>query len=165
MTDTSRNDAPQNAAPPPLHWPEEEAPPAPPAPPSREPMTRWQRWVAFAGVVLVLVGLYEFMEGLVGILNPGYYVAASRLPVHLSQQAWGWAHLVLGVVAVVAGLGVFAGNTLARVVGVVVALLSAVVNLAWLRSYPAWGVVVIALDVIVIYALTVHGRELADRSR
>jgi uncharacterized membrane protein len=128
-------------------------------------MTRWQRWVAFAGVVLVLVGLYEFMEGLVGILNPGYYVAASRLPVHLSQQAWGWAHLVLGVVAVVAGLGVFAGNTLARVVGVVVALLSAVVNLAWLRSYPAWGVVVIALDVIVIYALTVHGRELADRSR
>jgi uncharacterized membrane protein YjfL (UPF0719 family) len=51
------------------------------------------------------------------------------------------------------------------VVGVVVALLSAVVNLAWLRSYPAWGVVVIALDVIVIYALTVHGRELADRSR
>jgi uncharacterized membrane protein len=128
-------------------------------------MTRWQRWVAFAGVVLVLVGLYEFMEGLVGILDPGYYVAASRLPVHLSQQAWGWAHLVLGVVAVVAGLGVFAGNTLARVVGVVVALLSAVVNLAWLRSYPAWGVVVIALDVIVIYALTVHGRELADRSR
>jgi uncharacterized membrane protein len=128
-------------------------------------MTRWQRWVAFAGVVLVLVGLYEVLEGLVGILNPGYYVAASRLPVHLSQQAWGWAHLVLGVVAVVAGLGVFAGNTLARVVGVVVALLSAVVNLAWLRSYPAWGVVVIALDVIVIYALTVHGRELADRSR
>jgi uncharacterized membrane protein len=116
-------------------------------------------------VVLVLVGLYEFMEGLVGILDPGYYVAASRLPVHLSQQAWGWAHLVLGVVAVVAGLGVFTGNTLARVVGVVVALLSAVVNLAWLRSYPAWGVVVIALDVIVIYALTVHGRELADRSR
>lgn len=165
MTDTSRNDAPRSTTPPPLHWPEEDAPPVEPAPPSRERMTRWQRWITFAGVVLVLVGLYEFMEGLVGILNPGYYVAASRLPVHLSQQAWGWVHLVLGVAAVLAGIGVFVGNTAARMVGVGVAALSAIVNLAWLRSFPGWGVVVIGIDVVVIYALTVHGRELEPRVR
>jgi uncharacterized membrane protein len=105
------------------------------------------------------------MEGLVGILNPGYYVAASRLPVHLSQATWGWAHVVLGVVAVLAGLGVFVGNTAARVVGVAVASVSAIVNLAWLRSYPGWGIAVIAVDVLVIYALTVHGRDMADRVR
>jgi hypothetical protein len=115
--------------------------------------------------MLVLLGIYEFVEGLVGIFNPGYYVAASRLPVHLSENARGWAHVVLGAVAVLAGLGVFVGNVAARLVGVAVASLSAVVNLAWLRSYPGWGVVVIVIDVLVIYALTVHGRELAERSR
>jgi uncharacterized membrane protein len=128
-------------------------------------MTRWQRWTAFAGVMLVLLGIYEFVEGLIGLFNPGYYVASSRLPVHLSQSTWAWAHLVLGFSAVLAGVGVFTANTAARAVGVAVAGVSAIVNLAWLRSYPAWGVVVIAIDVVVIYALTVHGRELADRAR
>lgn len=165
MTDTSQNDRSRNGAPPPLHWPEEDVAPAEPALPPGAPMTRWQRWVGFAGVMLVLLGLYEFMEGLVGILNPGYYVAASRLPAHLSQSAWGWAHLVLGIAAVLAGLGVFVGNTAARVVGVAVAVFSAIVNLAWLRSFPGWGVVVVTIDVLVIYALTAHGRELADRVR
>jgi hypothetical protein len=82
--------------------------------------------------------------------------------VHVNYNTWGWTHLIIGAIAVLAGLGLLAGNLAARVVGVVIALLSALVNLAFISAYPVWSTIVIALDVIVIYAIIVHGRELKD---
>ena len=79
--------------------------------------------------------------------------------MHVNLAAWGWLHLVLGVVAVIAGYGVIVGERWAQIVGIVLAGVSAIVNLAYIAAYPLWSVIVIAVDVIVIYALAVHGRE------
>ena len=77
------------------------------------------------------------------------------------SSAWGWVNMAIGVVVFLSGLGVLSGNVLARFVGVVLASLSLVANFLFLPSYPVWSIVIIAIDVLVIYALTVHGREAA----
>jgi hypothetical protein len=89
-------------------------------------------------------------------------VTQSGLVVNVDYNAWGWTHLLLGVLILVSGLGVLAGNLAARTVAVVLAALSALVNLAFLEAYPIWSIIVITLDVLVIYAVTVHGRELSS---
>jgi hypothetical protein len=133
-------------------------------PPSRPPdVTAWAGWVAFGGVMMILLGAFQVMEGLVALFDEGFYLTgANGLVVHVNYNTWGWTHTIIGVVAIVAGLGLLAGNMVARVVGVVVALLSALVNMAFIAAYPVWSTIVITLDVIVIYAIVVHGRELKD---
>ena len=74
---------------------------------------------------------------------------------------WGWIHLIVGIVVILAGFGIFTGNVLARSVGVIVAVVSAIANFMWLPYYPIWSVIVIAIDIAVIWALTAHGRDLA----
>jgi hypothetical protein len=126
-----------------------------------KPLSGWAGWVIFAGVMMVLLGIVAGIQGLVAIFDEGYYlVRPGGLVLHVDYTRWGWAHLVLGLLIVLAGLGVLAGNTVARIVGIVLAVLSAVVNIAFLAAYPIWSTIVIAIDVIVIYALCMHGREL-----
>jgi uncharacterized membrane protein len=128
---------------------------------TRPEMTRWAGWVVFAAIMMILLGAFQAIEGLVAIFDKGYYlVGPEGLVVNVDYTAWGWVHLILGVAAVAAGFGLIAGNMAARVVGVVVAVLSAILNLAFLAAYPVWSTIVITLDVIVIYAIVVHGREL-----
>jgi len=92
-----------------------------------------------------------------------YLVGSSGLVVSLDYTAWGWIHLVGGAVLVGAGLGVFSGQVWARTVGVIAAVLSAIVNVAFLAAYPVWSLMMIALDVVLILALTVHGSEVKAR--
>jgi hypothetical protein len=126
-------------------------------------MTGWAGWVVFAGIMLIMLGSFQAIEGLVAIFDKGYYlVGPEGLIVSVDYTAWGWVHLILGLIAVAAGLGLIAGNMAARVVGVIVAVISAIVNLAFLAAYPVWSTIVITLDVIVIYAIVVHGRELKN---
>jgi hypothetical protein len=123
--------------------------------------TGWAGWVVFGGVMLVLVGIFQLMQGLVALADDGYYLVRSDgLLVNVDYTTWGWAHVVIGAVAGLAGVGLMAGNMVARMVGVVIAVLSALANLAFISAYPIWSTIVIALDVIVIYAIVVHGREL-----
>jgi len=82
--------------------------------------------------------------------------------VQIDYNTWGWIHLVIGLVGVLVGIGLLAGNLAARVAGVAIAFLSALVNMAFISAYPVWSVILIALDVIVIYAIMVHGRELKN---
>jgi len=121
----------------------------------------WTGWVVFAGVMLILLGVFHVIEGLVALLRDDVLlVRPGGLVVHVSYTTWGWVHLILGIVAGLTGLGLLAGNIVARIVGVVLALVSAIVSLAFVSAQPVWSVIVIILDVIVIYAITVHGREL-----
>src|SRR3954470_3371821 len=130
----------------------------------REDPSGWARWVVFGGVMLIMLGAFQIIEGLVALFDDGFYaVNSSGLIVQVDYNTWGWVHMVIGVVGVLAGLGLLVGNMAARVVGVGVAFLSALVNLAFISAYPIWSVIVIVLDVIVIYAIIVHGRELKDR--
>jgi hypothetical protein len=122
--------------------------------------TGWVGMVIFGGIMMLLLGGFHAMEGLVAVLKDDYYlVTRNGLVLTLDYTTWGWIHLILGVVAAAAGIAVFLGQMWARVVGVIVAVLSALANLAFLPAYPIWSVIIIATDVLVIYALTVHGRE------
>jgi hypothetical protein len=123
--------------------------------------TGWTGWIAFASVMMILLGTFQAIQGLVAIFDDGYYgVTSSGLVVNVDYTAWGWTHLLLGVLIVLSGIGVMAGNMAARIVGVLLAGLSAIANLLFIEAYPIWSIIVITVDVLVIFALTVHGREL-----
>lgn len=123
--------------------------------------TGWVGWIIFAGVAMIVLGAFQVIEGLVAVFNRGYYlVTSNNLIVHVNYNAWGWLHFGIGVVIVLTGFGVMAGMMWARVLGIAFAVISAIVNLAFIAAYPVWGIIIIALDVVVIYALAVHGREM-----
>jgi hypothetical protein len=125
------------------------------------PPTAWAGWVTFGGVMLIMIGLFQIVQGIVAIFEDEYFlVTRTGLVVSMDYTTWGWTHLALGIIAGLTGVGLLAGNTLARVVGVVIAAVSALVNMLFIPAYPVWSLIVITLDVIVIFAIVVHGREL-----
>jgi len=117
-------------------------------------------WVIFAGIMMVMLGTLQAIEGLVALFKDTYFVVPrSGLVVSVDYTTWGWVHLLLGILVAAAGLGVMAGQMWARIVGILLALVSAVVNIAFLAANPVWSTILIAVDILVIYALTVHGKE------
>jgi hypothetical protein len=119
-------------------------------------------WAAFAGIMLIMVGFFHAIAGLVAIIDETFYVVGAEYIFEFSVTTWGWTHLIWGVLVVLAGFGIFTGNVLARTVGVIAAALSMLANFAWLPYYPVWSILMIALGVAVIWALTVHGRDIAE---
>ncbi len=127
---------------------------------SNEP-TAWAGWVVFGAMMMILLGAFQAIAGLVAIFDDGYYlVARTGLLIHVDYTTWGWVHLLIGLAAVAAGFGLMSGRMWARVLGVTVAGLSAIVNMAFMPAYPLWAMLMIAFDVIIIYAITAHGSEM-----
>jgi hypothetical protein len=125
--------------------------------------TAWTGWVVFAAFIMIMNGFIQMLEGLMALINDDYYhVTAGGLALSVNYTTWGWVHLLLGATILASGFGVLAGNLLARSVGVVLAGVNAVVALLFIAAAPFWGILLITVDVLVIYALTVHGRELRD---
>ncbi|HST98993.1 MAG TPA: hypothetical protein VLJ85_15220 [Geodermatophilus sp.] len=123
--------------------------------------TGWTGWVVFASFMMIMAGSFQAIEGLVAIFDDGFYhVTENGLVVNVDYSVWGWTHLLLGALLIICGIGVLAGNIVARVVAILLAGLSALVNLVFLEAYPIWGILIITVDVLVIYSLVVHGREL-----
>jgi hypothetical protein len=131
---------------------------------SLSPTSSWAGWVLFAAVMMIVVGAFQIIAGLVALFEHNYYlVTDNHLVVHVSYSAWGWTHLILGAVLIAAGLGVRTGQLWARITGIALAVISAIVNLAFIAAYPIWGILIIALDMVVIYTLAVHGTANAER--
>ncbi|MEV6596251.1 hypothetical protein AB0M36_05215 [Actinoplanes sp. NPDC051346] len=125
-----------------------------------EPTTAWLGWVVFIGILLCAAGMINAVQGLVAVFDDDFYQASTtRLVVDLDYAAWGWALLIFGVLLLLTGAGVVLGYRWARVVGVVVASINALVNLGFASAYPAWTILAVSFDVSAIYALTVHGGE------
>ena len=125
--------------------------------------TGWAGWAVFAGVMLVVVGAFQAIDGLVALFRDQVYlVRPNGLVVNVDYTAWGWVHLLLGIVLVAAGAAIFSGRIWGRTLGVIAAIISAVLNFAYMASYPVWSTVIIAIDVLVIYALIAHGGELRE---
>lgn len=130
----------------------------------RDEPTGWVGIVIFAGVMLVMLGGFQAMEGIVALIRDEYYlVTRNGLMIDIDYTTWGWTHLILGLLAVAAGIGIFAGHLWARILGIVIAVTSALANMAFLAAYPIWATIMIAVDVLVIYALAMHGREVKTR--
>jgi hypothetical protein len=129
---------------------------APPAEP-----TGWVGWVVFGAMMMIMVGAFQAIAGLTALFNSDYYIVTeNNLLINVDYTAWGWTHLALGAIALAAAFGLLAGQMWARVVGIAMALVSAIVNLAFISAYPLWSIMVITLDVLVIYAIAAHGREM-----
>jgi hypothetical protein len=118
-------------------------------------------WAGFAGIMLVIIGTFDAIQGLVALFNDEFYVVTQEWIFEFDITAWGWIQLILGVLLIASGLGIFSGNVAARTVGVIMAASAAIANFAWLPYYPVWSIIVIAICIAIIWALTVHGRDIA----
>jgi hypothetical protein len=128
----------------------------------RSSQTGWASWAAFAGIMMIMIGGFHAIQGFAAIIKDNFYAATPNYVFEFDVTTWGWIHLIAGILVVLAGFGVFTGAVWARTVGVIVAFASAIFNFAWLPYSPVWSIIVITVDVLVIYALIVHGRELAS---
>ena len=115
--------------------------------------------IVFAAVAMIMIGVFQVIQGLVALFNDDFYVVGQKWIFEFDLTTWGWIHLIIGIGIAVAGFFVLNGAVWARVVGIGVAGISAVVNFMWLPFYPIWSLLIIALDVLVIWALSVHGRD------
>jgi hypothetical protein len=117
-------------------------------------------WTWFAAIMLWIIGGFHAIAGLVGIVNETFYAVTPDYIFQFDVTAWGWIHLIAGVIVFLAGIGLLSGQVWARTIGVIMAVVSILVNFAWLPWYPFWSIVMIAAGVFVIWALTVHGRDI-----
>ena len=128
----------------------------------QSPVSGWAvGFAAFAGAIMLMIGIFQFFAGLAAIVNDKFFVVRGDYAYDVDVTGWGWIHLIIGVVVVLAGLAVFSGAPWARAVGIFLALLSAVSNFFFIPYYPVWAVLIIALDIAVIWALATYGRDAA----
>ena len=125
------------------------------------PVTAWASLVVLAGMLLAVAGVFTLIQAIYA-LTGHLFAAADGEPLVLGLTAWGWVHLVIGALQLLVGLAVLQGAKWARVTAAVVVGLSAVSQMMFLPTYPVWSVLLIALDVLVIWALCMHGTEVRD---
>lgn len=120
----------------------------------------WHGLIAFASIMLLLAGAFQLIGGFVALFEDDQYLVGERdLLVTVSYTWFGIAHMAIGVLMIIASYGLFWGRTWGRVVAIVVAMVGAITNLASLSADPARFALMIALDILVIYAVAVHGSE------
>ena len=120
-------------------------------------------FIVFAAVMMMMTGAFQALAGLVAIFENEFYVATRNYLFQFDATSWGWIHLIVGVIVALAGFALLSGATWARVVGITLAVLSAIANFLFIPYYPFWSLLIIALDVFVIWALAVHGGKVTTR--
>lgn len=114
----------------------------------------------FAGILMMLGGAFHALQGFVALASDTFFVVSEGYVFELDVTTWGWVHLILGVVVALAGFSLFRARTWARTVAVVVASLSMIASFLWMPFYPFWSLILVALDLYVIWAVTVHGTDI-----
>ena len=109
----------------------------------------------FAAVIMMIAGVVQALQGIVALANSNFFVVGPKYTYQFDVTAWGWIHLLLGIGVAAVGAFVFMGNTWARWTGLAIVALSMIANFAWVPYYPVWGIIVLALDGAVIWALSV----------
>jgi len=121
----------------------------------------WTGWVAFAAIVMILIGGLDFFQGLIAVIRGQYYVVTADEILLFDFTTWGWIMIVWGVIVVLAGVGLLSGAAWSRWFTIVIAGINIFVQLGFVGSsaYPLWALTVLALNVVVFYALTVRWDE------
>jgi hypothetical protein len=122
-------------------------------------VTGWVGWVYFAGFMMLMVGFFQTVLGLTALLNDKFYSSLNGTLVVWDFTTWGWIHLVFGLLLLLTGMSLFSGSAWARVVGTVLVSLNLMAQFVFVSVYPVWSIIMMVVDVMVIYALTVHGGE------
>jgi hypothetical protein len=115
----------------------------------------------FAGIMMMITGLFNAMEGVVALAQNEVFAITPRYIFAIDLTTWGWIHIILGIVVVAAGVGVVTGQLWGRVVGIGIATLTMLANFAFIPYYPIWSLLIIALNIFVIWALCVYDRDAA----
>jgi hypothetical protein len=124
--------------------------------------TGWTGWITFAAIMMMISGGLNALYGLIGVVNDQWVVWTNRASLYLDISQWGWIHLIIGLVVLFSGIGLLSGNILARIVGIIAVALSLMGNFFFIPAYPIWALIVITIDVLVIWALTAHGKEMRE---
>jgi hypothetical protein len=119
-------------------------------------------FILFAAIMMIMVGVFQAIQGLVGIFENEFYVATRNYLFKFDATTWGWTHLLLGLLVAFAGWGLFSGRTWARTVAIILAVLSALANFLFIPYYPFWSLLLITLNIFVIWAVAAHGGALRD---
>lgn len=122
-------------------------------------VTGWVGWVYFAALLLLFTGIFHLISGFTALLNDTFFVVGPENLVLFDFTTWGWVHLLLGLFLVCTGVALFGGSAWARVVAVVLTSINFIVQFAFLEAYPLWSIIIMILDLVVLYALIVHGSE------
>jgi hypothetical protein len=124
-------------------------------------------WKLFAGIMVILVGVFNVIDGLRAITNasqieshfPGGNV---QLPLTDNLKTWGWTVLIIGAVMILAGFLIFSGNMFGRIVGITIAGLNAILQLSYMDHNTFWSLTMILIDVLIIYGLVAHGGRIDE---
>ncbi|MGW3160808.1 DUF7144 family membrane protein [Streptomyces sp. NPDC001089] len=119
-------------------------------------------WTAFAAVMMIFGGAMAIFQGIAAIVKTDVFVVTRNYAYTFDLTGWGWIHLVLGVLVVLAGIALFRGAMWARITGIALAGLSMIANFLWLPYYPVWAIVLIAVDAFVIWALCIGARDVRE---
>ena len=124
-------------------------------------VTGWTGWGVFASVLLLIAGIFDLIFGIAAIIGPNTTVVVSDAGLFaVDVAAWGWWHIISGVLLILTSFFLYRGATWARVVAIILVILNAVGQLTLIDVQPWWSLAILAVDILVLYALTVHGREL-----
>lgn len=118
--------------------------------------------LTFAGLLMIMVGIFHAIQGVVALFNNSFYVVGEEYLFKVDVTAYGWIHIILGLVVAGAGFGLFRGAVWARTVAVIVASVSMVASFVSIPYYPIWSVMLIIFDVFVIWAAILHGRDIVN---
>ena len=115
----------------------------------------------FAAILMIMIGVFDVLQGLAAIIRQHEYVVSPNYIYKFNVSTWGWINLVLGAIILLAGFALLSGALWARIIGVIMAVIVAIANFMWLPYYPVWSIIIIATCVVIIWALTAHGRDIA----
>ncbi len=121
----------------------------------------WSGWIGFAGLMMMIIGAIDFFEGLIAVIRKEYYAFTPQGLIVFNVTTWGWLAMIFGIVLFLVGVGLTGGAGWARWVGIILIAVNLLGQLGWLgnSATPVWTLTVIALQIIVLYALTARWQD------
>ncbi|MFJ9420079.1 MULTISPECIES: hypothetical protein [unclassified Streptomyces] len=116
-------------------------------------------WTVLAGVLMIIGGVMAILEGIAALAHDHVFLVTRDYFFRYSLTGWGWIHLILGVVILLAGCALFSGAVWARMVGVTLAAIAALANFLWIPNAPFWAIVMLAMNITIIWALCTADRR------
>lgn len=122
--------------------------------------TGWTGWIGFASIMLYLAGFFHVIVGFTALFNDKLFALTPATLWTMDITSWGWVHIIGGILAILAASSLLSVNTYGRIFAIIVAVLGALVNMAFMPIYPIWSILIIAIDILVVYAVVVHADEM-----
>lgn len=122
----------------------------------------WTGWIGFASIVLAIVGVFHIIAGFVALFQNDVYAVTNNAVWMFDYSQWGWIHIIGGVLAFLAAGSLAQGHMYGRIVAVLVATGSVIANMLFVPVYPIWSIMMVTIGVLVIWAVTVHGKEMRE---